>query len=165
MPDGVTLSKSEGIVRSASETERLAFELSEVARIGDLLCLSGDLGVGKTTFARAFIRARGWRMGVEMDDVPSPTFTLAQVYELPGGNIWHFDLFRLENAKETIELGIDDAIRDGICLVEWPDRLPKLEITSRLDLSFEFGGLRDERRVGMVWREDWRDRRPELESS
>ncbi len=84
MPDGVTLSKSEGIVRSASETERLAFELSEVARIGDLLCLSGDLGVGKTTFARAFIRARGWRMGVEMDDVPSPTFTLAQVYELPG---------------------------------------------------------------------------------
>ena len=152
MPDGVTLSKGEGIVRNASETERLAFELSEVARIGDLLCLSGDLGVGKTTFARAFIRARGWRMGVEMDDVPSPTFTLAQVYELPGG-------------KETIELGIDDAIRDGICLVEWPDRLPKLEITSRLDFSFEFGGLPDERRVGMVWREDWQDRRPELESS
>ena len=165
MPDGLTLSKCEGIVRSVSETERLAFELSGVARTGDLLCLSGDLGVGKTTFARAFICARGRRIGVKMDDVPSPTYTLAQVYELPDGNIWHFDLFRLENAKETIELGIDDAIRDGICLVEWPDRLPELELASRLDLGFEYSSLRDERRITMAWREDWRDRRPRLESS
>tara|TARA_B100000686_G_scaffold333122_1_gene398699 strand:- start:600 stop:1088 length:489 start_codon:yes stop_codon:yes gene_type:complete len=162
MPDGEAPSKSEGIVRSVSETERLAFELSDAARVGDLLCLSGDLGVGKSTFARAFICARGRRMGVQVGDVPSPTFTLAQLYELPDGNIWHFDLFRLENADEATELGIDDAIRDGICLVEWPDRLPELQLASRLDLSFEFGGLQNERRLTMFWHEDWRDRRPRL---
>ena len=165
MPAGVTRSDTEVLLKGVSDTERLASQISDAARVGDLLCLSGDLGAGKTTFARAFIWARGQRAGVEVGEVPSPTFTLAQVYELPDASIWHFDLFRLESAEETMELGIWDALQDGICLVEWPDRLPQIEIAARLDLSFEFGDLQDERGVRMAWGEDWQERRVGLEYS
>ena len=146
----------------ASQTERLACRISNAAAPGDAICLAGDLGSGKTTFARAFIRARAAQVGIEVGDVPSPTFTLVQLYELPDGNIWHFDLYRLNHPHEAIELGIDDASRDGICLVEWPDRLPKLTFATRLDLTFEFGGPEDERHVKIVGDGSWRERIAEV---
>src|SRR5205807_6696912 len=99
-------------------TARLAARISALAEIGDVIALSGDLGAGKTTFARAFIRARG-----ETGEVPSPTFTLVQVYELAAAAIWHFDLYRLRSPDEAWELGIEDALTEGISLIEWPDRL------------------------------------------
>jgi tRNA threonylcarbamoyladenosine biosynthesis protein TsaE len=141
-----------------SETERLARRISKAAAPGDAIFLTGDLGSGKTTFARAFIRGRAVRFGIEIGDVPSPTFTLVQLYEMPYGNIWHFDLYRLEHPRDAIELGIEDASRDGICLIEWPDRLPPLTFAARLDLTFEFGGPEDERRVKIAGDRSWRDR-------
>ena len=149
-------------LRNASETERLARRISNAALPGDTICLAGDLGSGKTTFARAFIRARAARCGIEVGDVPSPTFTLVQLYEMPVGNIWHFDLYRLDHPDEAIELGIDDVSRDGISLIEWPDRLPELTFTTRLDLTFEFGGREDERHVKVSGDRSWRDRVAEL---
>src|SRR5436190_21730406 len=86
-------------------TAELAARVAARAEPGDVIALRGDLGSGKTSFARAFIRARGDRD----TEVPSPTFTLAQVYALEPAAIWHFDLYRLASPEEAWELGIEDA--------------------------------------------------------
>src|ERR1700744_168696 len=85
--------------------------------IGDAVALEGDLGAGKTTLARAILRALG-----VTEDVPSPTFTLVQVYETPRLTVRHYDLYRIENASEMNELGLDDALEEGAALIEWPER-------------------------------------------
>ncbi len=100
-----------------------------------IIALRGDLGAGKTSFARSFISAAMGRP----EEVPSPTFTLLQVYETPqefnGGDIYHFDLYRLENPDDSLELGIEDAFSEGICLIEWPDRLGSWLPKYHLDLT------------------------------
>lgn len=99
--------------------------LAEMVRPGDCLLLSGPVGAGKSALARALIQARMARCG-QAEDVPSPTFTLVQVYDLPDGIIWHADLYRLSDPDEVIELGLQEAFDTAICLVEWPDRLADL---------------------------------------
>ena len=106
-----------------ASTTRLAARLAALARPGDVLALSGGLGAGKTTFARAFLRARAGDPALE---VPSPTFTLVQAYDLPGGAVWHLDLYRLSDPSEVWELGIEEALADAILLVEWPERMGPL---------------------------------------
>ena len=109
-------------------TAAFAARISALAEIGDVIALKGDLGCGKTSFARSFIRARG---GTE--EVPSPTFTLVQIYELPSAAIWHFDLYRIKSPEEAWELGIEDAFSEGISLIEWPERLGPLLPRRRLE--------------------------------
>ena len=103
-----------------AETERLARRLAPHAASGDIIGLCGPLGSGKTAFARAFIRAR---LGRPVEEVPSPTFTLVQLYEHAAGAIWHFDLYRLSAPEEAYELGIEDAFSGAISLIEWPEKL------------------------------------------
>jgi len=126
-------------------TGRLAAALAACARPRDMLALHGDLGAGKTTFARAFIRARASAAGIAVDEVPSPTFTLVQIYELPGGDVWHFDLYRLSGPEEVFELGLEEALAEGIALVEWPERIGALLSADRLDvvLSIAAGETRE----------------------
>jgi tRNA threonylcarbamoyladenosine biosynthesis protein TsaE len=131
-------------------TLALAVRLAAVARPGDVIVLQGELGAGKTSFARAFIRARG---GDEA--VPSPTFTLVQTYELPGGAIWHFDLYRLRAAEEAWELGIEDAFRDGISLIEWPERLGSLLPKRHLRVALDFAATPGARRAMFSGDSDW----------
>jgi len=100
-------------------TLSLARTLAAKAQPGDVLLLSGPLGAGKSTLARAFIRALA---GDETLPVPSPTFTLVQSYETPKGTVFHYDLWRLSGPDELAELGWDEALA-GIVLVEWPERL------------------------------------------
>lgn len=118
-------------------TEALGRKLSLRARAGDVILLEGPIGAGKSCLARAFIRAR---LGDE-EEVPSPTFTLVQIYEAEGVEIWHADLYRLTHPDEVWELGLDDAFTAAICLVEWPDRLgahvPQGALRIRLDAAGE----------------------------
>ncbi|MBM3517834.1 MAG: tRNA (adenosine(37)-N6)-threonylcarbamoyltransferase complex ATPase subunit type 1 TsaE [Alphaproteobacteria bacterium] len=114
-------------------TAALAKALARCVRPGDIIGLSGPLGSGKTTFARFFVSARGG----EREEVPSPTFSLVQLYELPGGTIWHFDLFRLSRPEEAYELGIEDAFDEGISVIEWSERLGRLLPDTALVLTFE----------------------------
>lgn len=116
------------------ETATIAFagRLAPLLTVGDCLLLDGDLGMGKSTFARALIRAR---TGVRDLEVPSPTFTLVQVYD-GDPPIWHFDLYRLSDPDELIELGIDEALEDGLSLIEWPDRGEGLLPKDALRLAF-----------------------------
>ena len=100
---------------------------------GDLVTLSGDLGAGKTTFARALIRCLA---GDETIEVPSPTFTLLQTYELPRFELVHADLYRLAGAGELAELGFDDLPDGAVVLMEWPDRAAGFLPADRFDIAF-----------------------------
>ncbi|HUD85912.1 MAG TPA: tRNA (adenosine(37)-N6)-threonylcarbamoyltransferase complex ATPase subunit type 1 TsaE [Xanthobacteraceae bacterium] len=100
---------------------------------GDLVTLSGDLGAGKTTFARALIRHLA---GDDTIEVPSPTFTLMQTYELPRFPLVHADLYRLTGTAELAELGFDDLPEGAVVLLEWPDRAAGFLPPDRLDITF-----------------------------
>jgi tRNA threonylcarbamoyladenosine biosynthesis protein TsaE len=106
-----------------SATQRLGATLAGALRPRDLVALEGGLGAGKTTLARAILRAAS---GEPELIVPSPTFTLVEVYDTPKGTFWHFDLYRLEAPEQVFELGWEEALADGIVLIEWPERLGAL---------------------------------------
>lgn len=106
---------------SEKETADFAARLAIQAAPGAVFLLSGPLGAGKSVFARAFIRALADNPALE---VPSPTFTLVQTYDLPAGSVWHFDLYRLEKKEDVYEVGWEEALSSGgTVLVEWPERL------------------------------------------
>ena len=114
-------------------TRRLAIDIANALEPGDLVTLSGDLGAGKTTFARALIR---YLAGDETIEVPSPTFTLMQSYELPQFPLVHADLYRLSGPAELAELGFDDLPEGAVVLMEWPDRAAGFLPPDRLDIAF-----------------------------
>jgi tRNA threonylcarbamoyl adenosine modification protein YjeE len=109
--------------------------------IGDAVALWGDLGAGKTTLARAILRALGVR-----EDVPSPTFTLVQGYDTTPA-VAHYDLYRLKSAREMQELGFDDALDRGAVLVEWPERAPEALPPAALHVRL---GLRETGRLARI---------------
>ena len=124
-------------LQDESETQRLGQKLAAIALPGDVLLLEGPLGAGKSSLARAFIRALMAEPGLA---VPSPTFTLVQSYETPGGvEISHYDLWRLDGPDALEELGWDEAL-SGIVLVEWPDRLGDLAPKHAWRLRFTLAG-------------------------
>jgi len=112
-------------------SEALAARLAPLLKQGDALLLSGDLGAGKTTFARALLRQGG-----VTGDVPSPTFTLVQSYETPALVLYHFDLYRLKQPEEIEEIGFDEALADGAVLVEWPEKAASFMPREALRLTF-----------------------------
>lgn len=141
-------------------TSALAARIAACARTGDVLALSGDLGVGKTTFARAFIHA----IGHAHEEVPSPTFTLVQVYpaaEPAAPAVFHFDLYRLSAAQDALELGLEEALATGISLIEWPERLGNWHRGNRLELAFAFAPGETARTVAITAHGTWRGRRTE----
>ncbi|NDV49881.1 tRNA (adenosine(37)-N6)-threonylcarbamoyltransferase complex ATPase subunit type 1 TsaE [Salipiger sp. PrR003] len=135
---------------SPDATGALAATLAPRLRPGDSLLLTGGIGAGKTHFARCLIQS----LMDEPEDVPSPTFTLVQVYDVPTGELWHSDLYRLSDPDQVVELGLTEAFDEAICLVEWPDRLQDLTPAAALSLSFEVTG--DETRQVTL---DWQDAR------
>jgi tRNA threonylcarbamoyl adenosine modification protein YjeE len=119
-----------------SATAGLAARLAVHARRGDVIGLQGPLGSGKTSFARAFIRAYGG----SAEEVPSPTFTLVEIYAFAGRpSVWHFDLYRLESSEEAWELGLEEAWSEGVSLIEWPERLGALLSAEHLLLALAEG--------------------------
>ena len=134
-------------------TAALAARIAALAQPGDVIALKGELGMGKTSFARAFIHARGGD-----EEVPSPTFTLLQVYELEPAAIWHFDAYRLQSPEEAWELGIEDAFRGGISLIEWPERFGALLPARRLQIALSSGMTPTARRAALDPAGDWTDR-------
>jgi tRNA threonylcarbamoyladenosine biosynthesis protein TsaE len=132
-------------------TATLGERLGAVARAGDVIALVGDLGAGKTTLARALIRSH---LGPETE-APSPTFTLVQTYPGPRFDIWHFDLYRLEDPGEARELGLEEAV-DGLSLIEWPERLGRYLPPARLEVRLSLEGAG--RIARLVDLDDWSTR-------
>ncbi len=134
------------LLQGADQTARFARALGGVVQAGDTILLSGDVGSGKTHFARSLIQSL---LSVP-EDVPSPTFTLVQTYDTVVGTLWHADLYRLTSSIEIEELGLGDAFDSAICLVEWPDRLGRLRPDDALDLMLETTGD-DTRQLQVRW--------------
>ncbi len=122
---------------------------------GDVILLDGPIGAGKTHFARALIQSRLAALG-RAEDVPSPTFTLVQTYDAGEAEIWHTDLYRVGDASEVVELGLDEAFETAICLVEWPDRLGPHAPADPLTLRFATTGEMA-RRVTASGSARWKD--------
>lgn len=125
------------VLADEAATIALARRIGGWLRPGDVLALRGDLGSGKTTFARALIQSLQAREGA-VEAVPSPTFTLVQIYRAGALSLWHFDLYRLSAPEEALELGIEEAFAEGVSLIEWPERLEAWLPPDRLDLAFAF---------------------------
>lgn len=114
------MNDKEYVFHAVSETDTIALgrSLAHFARRGDVFALYGTLGMGKSVLARAFIQEL-----CGAGEVPSPTFTLVQTYEAPQFDIYHFDLYRLKSPEEIFEIGMEEALYAGVCLVEWPDKM------------------------------------------
>lgn len=139
-----------------SATAALAQTLAPHLRAGDVIALRGGLGAGKTTFARALISA----LRDEETEVPSPTYTLVQTYDSADFPIFHFDLYRLDDPNDVVELGWDETV-SGLSLIEWPDRAGLHLPAWRLDLMLEIIG--DFRKARLEPHgEDWQTRLHEL---
>ncbi len=135
---------------SSDATCALARALGARLVPGDVLLLAGGIGAGKTHFARCLIQS----LQDLPEDVPSPTFTLVQVYDTRAGELWHADLYRLSSADQCDELGLADAFETAICVVEWPDRMADLAPDGALSLDFSMPGdaqSPDLRQIAFDW--------------
>ena len=140
------------ILEDEQATTEFGARLAGVARKGDVITLSGPLGVGKTSLARGFIAALGYQ-----DEVPSPSFAIVQPYDELDPRVWHVDLYRVERASELEELGLDSA-DDAVLLVEWPDRAGEKAWPNALRLTLDYangGARRLTAKVPPPWEGRW----------
>ncbi len=121
------------IVHNESELAQVVAALAPLLQAGDIVALNGTLGVGKTTFTRALVR----KLSGHDVEVPSPTFTLLQTYDMPEFTLYHFDFYRLKTPEEAYEVGIEDAFDSGVCLIEWPEKIGRLLPKKHKSISFE----------------------------
>lgn len=146
-------------------TDAFGRRLARILRRGDVVALKGGLGAGKTTLARAIVAG----LSSDSEDVPSPTFTLVQTYPVTLGDgpaeLWHFDLYRLDRPDQVYELGIEEALAEGVSLIEWPELAAGLLPEESL-LKIELEIIKGEaRRASIQGGARWRDRLPGLLAS
>ena len=135
-----------------ADTERLGAAIARELKAGEAVCLSGPLGAGKSSLARALIRA----LTGEATEAPSPTFTLVQTYETRSFPLAHFDLYRLAKPEEVAELGLDEALDEGAAVIEWPEKLGHHLPADRLDVELRIEG--DRRRASLNPHGAWEGR-------
>lgn len=149
---------------SPEAASALAAEIAPMLQPGDTILLEGEIGAGKTHFARALIQTRLRAVGIT-EDVPSPTFTLVQTYVDTITEIWHADLYRLTDVQEVHELGLEDAFLTAICLVEWPEKLDDIRPAAALTIRFEHCADNDTRRLKFEATSDrWKKLAPILQN-
>lgn len=134
------------LLTNCFETEKFSKKLVKLTNQKDVLLLQGDLGAGKSYFARAFIQE-----AMEKNiDVPSPTYTIVQHYETNKGLIAHYDLYRLKSSSDLLELGLEEDLANAITLIEWPERLGAFLPEEYIQIQFEEGQNTDERIVTLT---------------
>lgn len=121
------------ISKNEAETLKIATDFAKKISSGTVVALYGTLGAGKSAFCRGFIQS----LCENVEDVPSPTFTLLQTYEAPLFEIYHFDMYRLKTPYEAYELGIEDAFLEGVSLIEWPEKIGSLLPKNAIRITFQ----------------------------
>ena len=143
-------------LKSLEDTQNLSSKISNIVGASDIIFLYGEIGVGKTTFVRFFINNLEAEKGIKKSDVLSPTFNIVYEYDIGDTKILHYDLYRLKNYKDILQLGMFDISNNRIKIVEWPeliDSKPK----DRIDILFQYSKLMDYRTVKINGFGKWKD--------
>ena len=141
---------------SLKDTKNLSKKISKILNIGDVIFLYGEIGVGKTTFVRFFINHLEVENGMKKSDILSPTFNIAYDYDIGEIKVYHYDLFRLKNYKDILELGMFETSKDHIKIIEWPE-LIELKPKDRIDILFQYSKLKNSRKVEVIGFGKWKD--------
>jgi len=132
------------------QTLLLASALARLLKSGDTLLLFGDIGSGKTFFSRGLIQEMMKNQSVPVEEVPSPTFSIVQPYDGLSPIVWHLDLYRLSHHDEIYELGLEDALEKGICLIEWPSKMGSNIPERNMSISFDLEDFTYEKRSILI---------------
>ena len=141
---------------SLKDTKNLSKKISGIINAGDVIFLYGEIGVGKTTFVRFFINHLEVENGMKKSDILSPTFNIAYDYDIGEIKVYHYDLFRLKNYKDILELGMFETSKDHIKIIEWPE-LIELKPKNRIDILFQYSKLKNSRKVEVIGFGKWKD--------
>ena len=137
-------------ISEEKDTKSVAEKFSRLIKQGDFILLSGNLGVGKTTFIKYLINSLQKANNQKTSEVTSPTFTVINEYQIKKKLIKHYDLYRIKNKKELNNLGIDENLKDQITLVEWPETVKKIKIKNSINLIFEYKKNYTERYLSII---------------
>ncbi len=143
-------------LKSLKDTQNFSKNISKIISAGDIIFLYGEIGAGKTTFARFFINYLESKNGIKNSDVLSPTFNIVYDYDVGNLKILHYDLYRLKNYKDISQLGMFETSNDSIKIVEWPE-LIESKPKDRVDIQFQYSKLMDSRKVKVVGFGKWKD--------
>ena len=141
---------------SLQDTQNLSKKISEIIKAGDVIFLYGEIGVGKTTFVRFFINHLEVENGFKKSDILSPTFNIVYDYDIGKIKVHHYDLYRLKNYKDILELGMFENSKDHIKIIEWPE-LIELKPKDRIDILFQYSKLKDSRKIEVVGFGKWKE--------
>lgn len=143
-------------LKSLKDTQNFSKNISKIISAGDIIFLYGEIGAGKTTFARFFINYLESKNGIKNSDVLSPTFNIVYDYDVGNLKILHYDLYRLKNYKDISQLGMFESSNDSIKIVEWPE-LIESKPKDRVDIQFQYSKLIDYRKVKIIGFGKWKD--------
>ena len=143
-------------LKSLEDTQNLASKISKIVGASDIIFLYGEIGVGKTTFVRFLINNLEAENGIKKSDILSPTFNIVYDYDIKKIKIQHYDLYRLKNYKDILELGMFETSKDYIKIVEWPE-LIKLKPKDRIDILFQYTKSMTSRKVKIMGFGKWKD--------
>ena len=143
-------------ISSIRDTKKLSENLSEIVKMGDAILLYGEIGVGKTTFTRFFINHLEQKNKIKKSDILSPTFNILYDYEIKKKIILHYDLYRLKNYNDILELGIFEKSENNIKIIEWPE-LIKEKPNNRIEIYFQYSDLSASRKVKIIGFGKWKN--------
>ena len=143
-------------LRSLEDTQIFSKDISKIIKKGDVIFLYGEIGTGKTTFVRFLINHLEEKNNIEKSDILSPTFNIVYDYNIKKIKILHYDLYRLKNYKDILQLGMFETSSDSIKIVEWPE-LIKPKPKDRIDIKFQYSKLIDSREVEINGFGKWKD--------
>ena len=141
---------------SIEDTKKFSKSISKIIKKGDVIFLYGEIGVGKTTFVRFLINYLEGKNGIKKSDILSPTFNIVYDYDIKKIKILHYDLYRLKNYNDILELGMFESTTDYIKLVEWPE-LIKIKPKDRIDIFFQYSKSMKSRKVKVLGFGKWKD--------
>jgi len=145
-------------LKSLEDTKKFSENISDIINSGDVIFLYGEIGVGKTTFVRFLINYLQSKNSVKNCDILSPTFNILYDYEVGNIQISHYDLYRLKNYKDILQLGMFETLKNHIKIIEWPE-LIKSKPSNRIDIFFKYSKSMDFREVKIIGFGKWKDYR------